>query len=181
MPKRESQQQERLIRLNCYNELDASFIDNSLLFRLTTGRNIAVTDRACLIRIPTHSRLTFERLHFTSKMVMRRTFTSDSNIPCHFQSSVTILAGSSPIYLPLRTEDVHAGELGKYGPWHVPCQSAYLVLRPRGNGPEPEWVEYRLSPETAGDRLTEWTEECRSDAKNYAAEYGPSMEESGER
>lgn len=155
LPKREPH--ERLIRLDCFNELDASFIDDRILFRLGRSQQETAAGRACLVRIPTGSRVTLERLHFASK-----------------KSTVTILAGSSPVFLPLRTVDIRASQIDAYGPWHVPCQSAYLVFRPRGTGPE--WLEFRLSPETAEDRALERQEDCRAEARNFASEYGPSME-----
>lgn len=148
------------ISLECYTELDASFVDPDQLYRLNnTGQ---LSDRACMLRIPTGTRLTVVKMHVHNS-----------------KTYVTVLAGSSQVFMPLRTEHIHQDQPSQYGPWHVPCQQAYLVFRSRSHR-HLEWVEFRLSPETQDDRDTANASLCHSEGVNHAdeeLEYG--KEENG--
>ena len=52
------------------------------------------------------------------------------------------------------------------GPWHVPCSRAYLVFRSKGEGPE--WLEFGLEAERAGDREDSKRGDCLDNGRNYA-------------
>jgi U3 small nucleolar RNA-associated protein 14 len=92
------------------------------------------------------------------------------------------LAGSSQVFTPLSTEHIHEGETDRYGPWHVPCNKAYMVFRSKTSAHHHlEWVEFRLTKETEEDRTQADSEQCTSEGVNHAqVEYGATNEEEEE-
>lgn len=54
----------------------------------------------------------------------------------------------------------------RFGPWHVPCNRAYIVFRSNRSD---DWVEFSLSPETDEDRQDGAREDCAADGRNFAS------------
>ena len=82
-----------------------------------------------------------------------------------------MVAGSSQVFMPLRTEHIHADQPERYGPWHVPCRQAYLLFRSKST--RLEWIEFRLSPETEEDRASADSSLCTAEGVNHAqVEFG---------
>ncbi|CAK5086577.1 unnamed protein product [Meloidogyne enterolobii] len=77
--------------VECYTELDASFINSNLIYRL--NNTAEVRDRSCVVRLPTHMILTIIDIK-----------THDDN------SYVTVMAGSSKIIMPLSINHIRSGE-----------------------------------------------------------------------
>jgi len=58
----------------------------------------------------------------------------------------------------------------RYGPWHVPCNRAYLVFHSKGdNSLSEEWIEFNLAPETEEDRRDGGRDDCAADGRNFAS------------
>ena len=93
--------------LECYTELDRSFVDPSVLYRLNNSQQLA--HRACLLRIPTGIRFTVVSMHVHSAKV-QPIFSEFYFIFLKFQTYLTALAGSSQIYMPLKTHHIHASK-----------------------------------------------------------------------
>ncbi|KAL3077201.1 hypothetical protein niasHS_013190 [Heterodera schachtii] len=130
------------IAVDCYTQLDRSFISTDAVLRL--NNSLALRHRACLLRIPTGTRLTVTEMQTTNR-----------------KSYATVLAGASHYELPLRTEYIRKGQNQNFGPWHVPCQQAYVLFNSRGR--KMEWVEFRLDDETEADKETASADECLAD------------------
>ncbi|KAL3122561.1 hypothetical protein niasHT_003097 [Heterodera trifolii] len=126
--------------ISCYTQLDESFVDESRLYRLNNTEQLR--GRACLLRIPTGTRFTVERMHTKNQ----GTF-------------VGVMAGSSQAYFPMWTGRIFEGHSDMYGPWHVQCQNAYLVFNSVAF-PHFEWFDFRLARETEEDRSTSNAEDC---------------------
>uniref|UniRef100_A0A914HQZ4 Uncharacterized protein n=1 Tax=Globodera rostochiensis TaxID=31243 RepID=A0A914HQZ4_GLORO len=127
------------VEVECYTQLDRSFVSTDALVRL--NNSLQLRHRACMLRVPTATRLTVHDMHTTN----RKTY-------------ATVLAGSLQVYMPLKTAYIHQGQKENYGPWHIPCQQAYLVFNARGAGIE--WVEFRLDDETEADRELSDPKDC---------------------
>uniref|UniRef100_A0A914L4G6 Uncharacterized protein n=1 Tax=Meloidogyne incognita TaxID=6306 RepID=A0A914L4G6_MELIC len=116
--------------VECYTELDSSFINSNIIYRLNNSAE--VHDRSCVVRLPTHMILTI------------------MSIKAHDDNSyVTVMAGSSNIIMPLSINHIRSAEKQRFGPYHIPCEKSYLIFNT--NQLELEWVEFKLEPEQPED------------------------------
>uniref|UniRef100_A0A915MZJ9 Uncharacterized protein n=1 Tax=Meloidogyne javanica TaxID=6303 RepID=A0A915MZJ9_MELJA len=116
--------------VECYTELDSSFINSNIIYRLNNSAE--VLDRSCVVRLPTHMILTI------------------MDIKAHDDNSyVTVMAGSSNIIMPLSINHIRSAEKQRFGPYHIPCEKSYLIFNTNQLGLE--WVEFKLEPEQPED------------------------------
>ena len=93
-------------QLECYTELDRTFIEPTAIYRVNNSGQLS--DRACMLRIPTGTRLTVQKMHVHNKKV-KQTIKSFFESNSLLKSYVTVVAGSSQVFMPLRTEHIHEG------------------------------------------------------------------------
>ncbi|KAI1701811.1 hypothetical protein Ddc_17445 [Ditylenchus destructor] len=132
--------------IQCYTELDSSFIGGT--HRVNASQQIY--SKPCMIRIPTHTEIKFNPVHFLSD-----------------DTYVRVIAGSSIVHAPLASPKVHRGDKEHYGPWHVPCSYAYVVFN--AVKAQHEILEFRLTPENEDDVEGDPREnDCFVNGLNYA-------------
>jgi len=56
-------------QLECYTELDRTFIEPTAIYRVNNSGQLS--DRACMLRIPTGTRLTVQKMHVHNKKVLK--------------------------------------------------------------------------------------------------------------
>ncbi|KAF7625930.1 hypothetical protein Mgra_00009877, partial [Meloidogyne graminicola] len=107
-----------------------------------------IVGRSCLLRLPTHTRLTIIALN---------TFDNESY--------VRIMVGPSYSSMPLTVKPIiFSAEKYRYGPYYLPCDKSYFVFNT--NNKALEWVDFILEHERAED-IDESTEEfCKANAWN---------------
>nr|CAD2173390.1 unnamed protein product [Meloidogyne enterolobii] len=133
--------------VECYTELDASFINSNIIYRL--NNTAEVRDRSCVVRLPTHMILTIIDIK-----------THDDN------SYVTVMAGSSKIIMPLSINHIRS-EKQRFGPYHIPCEKSYLIFNT--NQLSLEWVEFKLEPEQPEDMEDNEEKICSDQGLNLVA------------
>ncbi|KAI1697131.1 hypothetical protein Ddc_19904 [Ditylenchus destructor] len=137
------------IDVDCYMELDQSFIGRNTYLLKNTKQ---LKDRLCLIRIPGNSEVTFKTMHFLSP-----------------DSYVRVASGSTNDYMPLSTPKIHQGDHQYQGNWHIACDTAYIIFGSKGQL-QSEFVEFTLSQETEEDKTKDSNKSmCNEDGKNFAS------------
>ncbi|KAL7076466.1 hypothetical protein ACQ4LE_004372 [Meloidogyne hapla] len=132
--------------VECYTELDASFINSDIIYRVNNSGE--VHDRACVLRLPTHMILTI------------------LNIKTHDEKSyVTVMAGSSNIFMPLSINHIRSAEKQRFGPYHIPCKKSYFVFNT--NQLSLEWVDFMLEAEQPEDREENEEKICSDENINH--------------
>ncbi|KAI1727753.1 hypothetical protein Ddc_05070 [Ditylenchus destructor] len=132
--------------IDCNTEMDETFIGDNI-YRL---KNSKEDTQACLVRIPTQTRITLKPVRIHSD-----------------ETYVRIIAGSSNVFMPLASQKIYQKDFASYGPWHVPCDHSYLVFASKSA--LEEVLEFTISPENEADKDDPNQHYCSADGVNYAA------------
>ncbi|KAI1708412.1 hypothetical protein DdX_11792 [Ditylenchus destructor] len=151
-PEEEYDPVRKFTEVQCYMELRRHHISATQAFRINTTGQLKGEDRACLVRIPAKTEVLFNpRLILSNDTYFR------------------IIAGSGITHMPLAGPKIRGADEDNYGPWHIPCEHAYIIFKSIVT--PAEILEFYLMPEREESRLLDAVREtqCKDDGVNFAA------------